>query len=61
MMEEKRFIITPEGLIKLQAELKHLKEVERPVILQRIKDAKELGDLSENADYQDPQGTAGIY
>lgn len=52
-MDEQRFITTPEGLAKLQAELKELKDVERPAILQRIKDAKELGDLSENADYSD--------
>ena len=53
MMDEQRFITTSEGLAKLQAELKHLKDVERPEILLRIKDAKELGDLSENADYSD--------
>ncbi len=53
MMDEQRIMTTPEGLAKLQAELQQLKDVERPAILQRIKDAKELGDLSENADYSD--------
>ncbi len=49
-MSEK--FITPEGLEKLKKELKELKEVKRPALIQRIQNAKELGDLSENADYQ---------
>ncbi len=53
MIDEPRIITTPEGLAKLTAELKQLKDDDRPAILQRIKDAKELGDLSENADYSD--------
>lgn len=53
MMDDQRIITTSEGVAKLQAELKQLKDEDRPAILQRIKDAKELGDLSENADYSD--------
>lgn len=48
-MEEKRFI-TEEGLKKLEEELAKLKE-KRKEIAQRIQGAKELGDLSENAEY----------
>ncbi len=44
--------ITQEGLEKLKKELEQLKTVKRPELIQRIQDAKELGDLSENADYQ---------
>lgn len=40
-----------EGLDKLKEELKHRVEILRPEIATRIKEAKELGDLSENAEY----------
>lgn len=53
MTDDQQFITTADGLAKIQLELKHLKDTERPAILQRIKEAKDLGDLSENADYQD--------
>jgi transcription elongation factor GreA len=43
--------ITPEGAVKLRAELLHLKSVERPAIIQAIAVAREHGDLSENAEY----------
>ena len=45
--------ITRQGYEKLLAELKRLKEVERPQIIKRIAAARELGDLSENSDYDD--------
>ena len=44
--------ITSDGFIKLESELKNLKQVERPLIVQAISDARELGDLSENAEYK---------
>jgi len=44
-------LLTEEGLAKLQHELKELKETRRPEIAQRIESARELGDLSENAEY----------
>lgn len=43
--------ITEQGFIRLETELKHLKEVERPSVIQAISDAREHGDLSENAEY----------
>ncbi len=43
--------LTREGLEKLKQELKELKTVKRKEIAARIQDAKELGDLSENAEY----------
>ncbi|MDR2934162.1 MAG: transcription elongation factor GreA [Rickettsiales bacterium] len=44
--------ITLKGFEKLEIELKNLKQVERPEIVEAISAARELGDLSENAEYQ---------
>lgn len=43
--------LTRAGFDKLEAELKHLKSVERPAIIRAIAEAREHGDLSENAEY----------
>lgn len=43
--------LSKEGRIKLEGELRRLKFEERPKLLAEIKRAKELGDLSENAEY----------
>ena len=43
--------LTKAGFDKLDAELKHLKSVERPLIIRAIAEAREHGDLSENAEY----------
>jgi transcription elongation factor GreA len=45
--------ISRDGLDKLRAELAEMTNVRRPEIAQRIHDAKEHGDLSENAEYED--------
>lgn len=42
---------TPEGLKKLKEEIEHLEHVERPRVTQEIADARDKGDLSENAEY----------
>lgn len=44
--------ITARGAERLKAELVRLKSVDRPGIIQAIKDAREKGDLSENAEYE---------
>lgn len=44
-------ILTEAGHEKLKAELELLKHKERPAVIERIKNARDLGDLSENADY----------
>ena len=48
---EKKNILTYEGLKKLEDELQELKVVRRKEVAQKIKEAREQGDLSENAEY----------
>ena len=43
--------MTHEGYVALNAELKNLKSVERPAIIRAVAEAREHGDLSENAEY----------
>jgi transcription elongation factor GreA len=43
--------MTRRGFVALDEELKHLKSVERPTIIRAIAEAREHGDLSENAEY----------
>jgi transcription elongation factor GreA len=43
--------LTPEGAAKLKAELEQLKNEKRPELARRLRDAIQMGDLSENADY----------
>lgn len=50
-MADKKTVLTPEGLEKLEKELQHLKVVRRKEVAQKIKDARGQGDLSENAEY----------
>jgi len=46
-----KFPMTPRGFAALNVELKQLKSVERPAIIRAIAEAREHGDLSENAEY----------
>ena len=46
-----RFPITYKGYERLEAELKNLKTLERPSVIKAIAEAREHGDLSENAEY----------
>lgn len=58
MNEVKYF--TKEGLDKLRDELEKLKSVERPSISQQIAEAREKGDLSENAEYDAAKNAQGM-
>jgi len=49
----KDVILTPEGLANLKAELEHMSTVRRREVAARIKEAREFGDISENAEYDD--------
>ncbi|MFH1426667.1 MAG: transcription elongation factor GreA [Candidatus Kerfeldbacteria bacterium] len=59
-MEQKTIYITEEGLKKLKDELHGLKTVKRKEIAERIQEAKELGDLSENAEYIEAKEEQGF-
>lgn len=51
---------TEEGLKKLKDELHHMKSVERPAISQQIAEARDKGDLSENAEYDAAKEAQGM-
>lgn len=51
---------TKEGLDKLKKELEHMKSVERPKISQQIAEARDKGDLSENAEYDAAKEAQGL-
>jgi transcription elongation factor GreA len=46
-------ILTPEGLEKLKAEIEELSTTRRREVAERIKEAREFGDISENSEYDD--------
>lgn len=52
-MAEKQIMLTLEGLKKLEQKLEHLKTVRRTEVAERIKQAIEFGDISENSEYED--------
>lgn len=52
-MAEKETILTVEGLKKLEDKLEHLKSVRRHEVAERIKQAIDFGDISENSEYED--------
>lgn len=57
MAEE--YVITKAGYDKIKEEYNYILNVKRPENIQRIKEARELGDLSENFDYQDAKREQG--
>ncbi len=52
--------ITKEGLAKLKKELDHLTKIERPSISKQIAEARDKGDLSENAEYDSAKEAQGM-
>ncbi len=52
--------VTKEGLDKMKAELEQLETVERPKITQQIAEARDKGDLSENAEYDAAKEAQGM-
>ncbi|MHC1746641.1 MAG: transcription elongation factor GreA [Negativicutes bacterium] len=52
-MAEKQTILTEEGLRKIELKLEQLKSVRRREVAERIKQAIEFGDISENSEYED--------
>jgi len=51
--QEKEILLTKEGLRKLEDELEYLKSTKREELAERIKQAIDFGDLSENSEYED--------
>jgi len=50
-MAEQKMVMTKEGMDKLEKEYRELIDVERPEVIEQLKQARSQGDLSENADY----------
>ena len=50
-MSDEKVYLTDEGFLELETELNELKNVRRPAVIKALKEARALGDLSENADY----------
>ena len=59
MLQDKPVPITKKGLRKLQAELDELRTVKRTEVADRIRTAKEFGDISENSEYDDAKNDQG--
>ena len=59
-MANDNFILTPEGRQKLEEELRFLETEKRAEIGERIKVAREFGDISENSEYDDAKNEQGM-
>lgn len=60
MSNSKEVYLTEEGLEQIKEELNYLKLEKRPEVVQALKDARALGDLSENAEYDAARGEQAI-
>ncbi len=60
MSNEKEVLLTADGLNKLEKKLEHLKTVRRREVAERIRQALELGDISENSEYEDAKNEQGF-
>jgi len=52
-MPEKEVLLTKEGLVRLEEELNYLRAKKRKEVAERIKEALEFGDITENSEYED--------
>lgn len=55
-----KFLITKQGYDALKSEIDNLKNIERPKIIKQIAEARELGDLKENAEYHSAKDKQGL-
>ncbi|MBL6665243.1 MAG: transcription elongation factor GreA [Rickettsiales bacterium] len=55
-----KFLITTEGYQSLKKEIDNLKNIERPKVIKQIAEARELGDLKENAEYHSAKDKQGL-
>ena len=58
-MKQKEFFLTSEGYLELETELNYLKTDKRKEVLSSLKEARALGDLSENAEYDNAREEQG--
>lgn len=58
-MKQKEFFLTSEGYLELETELNYLKTDKRNEVLNSLKEARALGDLSENAEYDSAREEQG--
>jgi transcription elongation factor GreA len=57
---DKPVLLTKDGLSRLERELEELRTVRRSEVAERIKYAKDFGDISENAEYEDAKNEQGM-
>jgi len=57
---DKPVLLTKDGLVRLERELDELRTVRRAEVAERIKYAKDFGDISENAEYEDAKNEQGM-
>ena len=57
---QKDVILTPEGLDKLKQEIEYLSGEKRREVAERIKEAREFGDISENSEYDDAKNEQAL-
>ena len=57
---DKPVLLTKDGLARLERELEELRTVRRSEVAERIKYAKDFGDISENAEYEDAKNEQGM-
>ena len=60
MTDKNQELVTPEGLEKLQQELAYLTETRRKEVADRIRQAREFGDISENSEYDEAKNEQGL-
>ena len=60
MTDKNQELVTPGGLEKLQTELSYLTDVRRREVADRIRQAREFGDISENSEYDDAKNEQGL-
>ena len=56
----KEVILTPEGHVRLKEEIQHLSTVKRREVAERIKQAREFGDIAENSEYDDAKNEQAL-
>ena len=60
MTDKNQELVTPKGLEKLQKELAYLTETRRKEVADRIRQAREFGDISENSEYDEAKNEQGL-